>query len=428
MAHVGSNPTLSAMKKIIFYIPIGLLFAIFLFFRFYHLEARATIAWDQMDNAWAAVRILRNHTYPLVGMMAKLNSGIVIGPAYYYIVAIFYALTRYDPIASPILAGCTSIVLFFVLYALAKRLHGKVTALISVFLYTFSYLYIKADRIQWPVNFIPILSLIIFYSLYMVCRGKPKYVLLLSAAIGFSFHIHFTSVFYIPIVLAAIPFMPKTKTTLRYALYGFGIIAVFFMPQALYEIQRSHAVIAGSAVKYLSLYNHGFHLRRFFQISSDAFIEFERTLYFRWLRPFVFIVPILYTYLVFRFEKNRNWFLLPYLLCLWIIVPWVGFSMYSGELSAYYFSLVQPLAIIVVSYLLALLWTRNTLPLRIVLCVALIYYAWVNAQLFISDNGQSTLTRARIHARAAISSRIPIPFIDGDVSSYLYYMYTTLRK
>ena len=84
---------------------LGILFVFHVFFRFYGFEEKHGFSWDQVDNAWAAKNILVEHKFPLVGMVAKQNSGFYIGPMYYYYVAFFYLLTNLDPIASVFIAG-----------------------------------------------------------------------------------------------------------------------------------------------------------------------------------------------------------------------------------------------------------------------------------------------------------------------------------
>lgn len=420
----SSIPTI---KKVLPIIGVVFLFAAYVFSRFYQLESRATVGWDQMDNAWAAVRILRNHTYPLVGMMAKFNSGIVIGPLYYYLVALFYAFTRYDPIAAPMLAGCTGIIAFWTMYAVVQRIHGTTAAVFALLLYTFSYTYVITDRVQWPVNFIPILSFIIFYALYRALTDAPKYLILAGAVVGLSFHIHFTSVFYIPIVIACFPLLPRTKQVMSSALIAFGIFLVLLTPQLIYEMQRLHGSTGEPVLRYLTSYNHGFHLRRFLQISHDAFIEIERVLNFRFLRPFVFAVPFLYALLLWL-QKNTSWRVIVYLMFLWIIVPWIAFTLYSGEISSYYFSITLPIALLAVSYILAHLWQRNILPVRLMIVAVFLFYMFVNGQRFFQDSGENTLAKARAEAKLHIFLDNPIPYKEGDVPSYLYYMYTTLAK
>ena len=122
-----------------------MIFAVHLFFRFYQLEERNPFGWDQVDNAWAAKNIIVEHKWPLVGMVAKQNTGFYIGPLYYYFIAPFYWIFNLDPIASPIAAGITSIVSFFVLFFITKKLFSFNVALMASFINTVSFFTISAD-------------------------------------------------------------------------------------------------------------------------------------------------------------------------------------------------------------------------------------------------------------------------------------------
>ena len=172
-----------------------IIFIAHVFFRFYLLKERLNFNWDQVDNAWAARSIIVDHRFPLLGMVAKGNSGIYIGPLYYYLIAIVYWAFNLNPIASGVMAGLTSIFTFFVIFYVVKKLFSYNIALIAVGIHTVSYFLIVSDRSQWPVNLIAPISFLVFYALYNVLIGKAKYLLLLALAIGFSFHVHFTSVF-----------------------------------------------------------------------------------------------------------------------------------------------------------------------------------------------------------------------------------------
>ena len=100
------------MKKFLTKNKVWVIFLLILiihsFFRFYQLGTRSPFGWDQVDNAWAAQNIIVNHKFPLLGFQAKLNSGIFIGPLYYYLITPFYFLTGLDPVASGVFAGAIS--------------------------------------------------------------------------------------------------------------------------------------------------------------------------------------------------------------------------------------------------------------------------------------------------------------------------------
>ena len=222
-------------KELLF---VLLIFLVFLFTRFYQLEERSEFRWDQVDNAWAAKDILIDGKLPLVGMVAKQNTGFYIGPLYYYFVAPFYWLFNFDPIASAVIGRVASIITFIILYIVTKKIFGKTTALLSILLYALSFFIINADAYQWPINFIPIVSLVIFYFLYRVISGNEKDIIPLSIFTGLSFHLNFTAVFFPIIIALSSPFFPRTKKTLRYILMGLLLFILFLIPNIVYELQN----------------------------------------------------------------------------------------------------------------------------------------------------------------------------------------------
>src|SRR3989344_2849338 len=105
-----------------FQFPILLfLFGATIFFRFYQMGDRNPFGYDQADFAWQAKEIVVDHKLPLLGPQAKLNSGIFMGPTYYYLSAVFYFLTNLDPMASGLFAGVTSLFTFLITYFITKK-------------------------------------------------------------------------------------------------------------------------------------------------------------------------------------------------------------------------------------------------------------------------------------------------------------------
>lgn len=410
-----------------YFLFITTLFLIHAFFMFYRLETWATFGWDQVDNAWAAVRILITHKYPLVGMVAKGNSGLYMGPLYYYLTAVFYFFTRLDPIASPILAGCTALFSFWVIYNVSRRLFNEKVALISCFIYTFSSSIIQAERIQWPVNFIAPVGLLIFYFLYKVMTGEAKYIIHLAAAVGLSFHIHFTAIFYPIIVLLAIPFIAFKKSSWKYILLSLPAFLVFFIPQAVYYIQAKSTGNISNYSGYFQTYYHGFHLQRMLQLSHDAFIKFQSILEkpYALLRNAVFFYIPLFFAAYWQKQKKSGSLKLFYLVALWILVPWIVFTTYSGEISDYYFSIQLYLAVILFAYLTLRVWETKKIILRVAIVTFWLYFALANVQIFFyTDHGN--LIEDRMKVQQSIDRGQLIQFTEGDPKSYLefYYLYS----
>ena len=391
--------------------------------RFIFPETKSVFGFDQVDNAWAVKNIIINGDLPLTGMQAKGNTGFFIGPYYYYYLVPFYFLTGMDPIASPIIALVTAVISFFITFYAVRSLFNIKMALIALFITVFSSYILILDRVQWPVNFIVPVSFLVFLSLFKICSGKPKYLLLLAGSVGFSLHIHFTSIFYFLIILLSVPLFPRTKQTLKYLALSLPIFAVFIFPIALnYYLSQQ----VQTATSYLGSTFHGFHLRRVLQLTKDATIEFNGILGTPY-SMYVSIVSILLSaFLLFRAKKMKKKFLLMYLAALWIAVPWIAFSTYSGELTNYYFALTRPIALIVFSYLIYRILESKRIIIIILVALVGIYYLVFNFMYFLSQ-GPVSLSKQRKETLEKVNRGERIEFTQGNPQSYLYYYYVQLK-
>ncbi len=403
-------------SKIIFIIFI-LLLGVQIFTRFSYPDTKSDFSWDQIDNAWAAKNIIYDHKLPLVGMQAKGNTGFYIGPYYYYLITPFYIATDLDPYASIIIAGFTSIVMFFLTYLLVKSMLGENIALFATFFEVFSFYIIGLDRTQWPVNLIAPVSLIIFYSLFKIMNGKSMYIVLLVAAFGFSLHVHFTSVFYVPLILLCLPFFPRKKQTLKYILMSVPIFIFFLFPIIVATLGKSSSNIAS----YLSSSYLGIHLRRLLQISHDGFIEFEGIASLKFFKE---IGQLLFpTFLLISFVKlhRTGKVYLVYLSLIWVILPWLFFATYGGELSNYYFSITRPVVFIALAYLLYMLFEYKKTMGKVGVFVILLSYVYVNSKQFFEFKARG-LGYYREKVDEKIKNGTIIEFGQGNPESFLYFI------
>lgn len=403
-----------------------LLLAIFIFFRFYKIVEFSNIGWDQTDSAWAARSILEVNPFRAEGVPIKGNTSMFMGPLYYYLITPVYFFTNLDMIASPIFAGIIAVINFLIFTVITKKLFGTLTAGIAAIIYTFSYPLILHDRTQAAFILIPILSYIIFFFTYKIIKGNEKYILFFAAAVGFGFHVHFTTVMYPFIFLLTVPFYPKTKKTLLYILLAIPVFLLFVSP-IIYTTFFAKRSSAGSFTSYFNTFYHGFHLRRMMQINRDAFIGFQKVLQFPILQPLVYLIIPLFTVVYYRFGPKKNKFLLPYLMAIWIVVPWVLLSAYSGELTDYYFSAPIYVGVAAVSYMLAVLFSQKTILAKLAVSTLLICFVIYSIHLFLLIQPGNYLY-VKTTVDKAISLRQKMPFKDRDPYYYRYYILTRTSK
>ncbi|MGH7245306.1 MAG: ArnT family glycosyltransferase, partial [Candidatus Levyibacteriota bacterium] len=308
---------LSLFQKIIFFLKtykvhifFTIIFLVFLYLRFSNLGSNP-FGYDQSDNAWAAKNIIDEHRIPLLGMVAKEDSGFYIGPFYYYVLAIVYWIFNLDPIASAVFAGLSAVFSVCILFFVAKKLFSTKVAFIAMIIQTVAFAAIQFDRVQWPVNFIPPVSLLIFYYLYNVLMGKPKHLIYLGVAVGLMFSVHFTAVFFPIIIFLCVPFFPWNKETIKYALLAIPAFFVWLVPNIISEIQ-SNSNHTNNLVGYIHSTFLGFHLVRVIQVAKDGFIQFEPFFRFQIIKPLKYmLLPFLAV--VYYFQKpRRQWFVMVY--------------------------------------------------------------------------------------------------------------------
>lgn len=411
-------------KKIIIFVLIIFFFELFL--RFYQIADRNPFGYDQVDNAWAAKNFIVNHRIPLVGMVAKGNSGIYMGPVYYYLISFFYWIFQLNPIASGVFAAFTSIFTFWVIFYVAKKLFSAEVAVIAVLINTFNLSAIIFDRVQWNVDFLPGISLLIFFLIYKIMLGDVKKLIPLAIAIGLAFHVHFTAVFFPIIVLLSLPLFPWNKETIKYLFLAFPFFLIWLVPNIIYQIQQK--TVSTNYSSYLGTYYHGFHLVRMKQLVGDALIEFNPYLVFDKIAPFKFIaIPlffILYLYKSLTSERKK----FVYLVFIWFMVPWIVFTTYSGEISDYYFDITRFIALLIISYFFYRIWNMKYLISKAIVAIFLLIYCGYGFMQYMPYQDSNSLKNKESSVMLKVNNNTKIEFQVGVPESYIYYYYMKTLK
>ncbi len=421
------NKIIQSIKRDKRWFVLGIIFSFFIFLRFYQIETKSIFLYDQVDSAWAAKRILVDHDFPLIGPANRLGSGLFIGPLYYYFISSFYFLTNLDPIAAPLFAGFTAILTFFTIFYITKKIFSFNTALIAIGLYTISFHAIAFDRVQWEINFIPIVSLFTFFLIYNIIKGNEKFSILLAFALGFAFHTHLTIAIYLPLItiLSSI-FFPKTRKMFIYGSFSFLIFFIFLLPIIIANFAINNSLYYNS-LSYVNTTFHGLHLQRILQLKNDAFIEISSFLYLPYLSELKILIISLFFILYLKAAKAKNKLIFCFLIFLWFLVPWIVLSTYAGEITNYYWAVGFPIALLILAYLMEkLLYSKN----RIVLVIFLLfisYYSFLNLKTFFNSRAIGIGLR-REGVKDVIKKGGIITFKEGNPESYIYYIYTRKNK
>ena len=391
----------------------------------YQMDFKYPFGYDQVDNAWAAKNIIVNHRFTLVGMVAKVDSGIYIGPAYYYLVALFYFICNLNPEASHAVAIISSIFTFWTIFYVFKKLFSTEFAVIAVLINTFNYHALNFDSVQWPVQLLPGVSLIIFYLLYKVVLGDVKKIIPLAIAVGITFNLHFTAIFFSMIIFLSLPLFPRTKNTLKYIFLSLPFFLVWLVPNIIYMILNKSS--NSNFTSYISTYYHGFHLKRVFQLLGDGLIQFNPYLVIDKIAPLkIILFPLFFlVYILKSIASESNKFL--YLILLWFAVPLLVFVTYSGEISDYYFAINRFIVLLILSYFVYLIWRARYSVVKISVAIFIFVYCAYGFVSYLPHKEIGLYERGKTVEQAVNKGR-KIGFKAGVPESYLYWYYMKTVK
>ena len=163
-------------------------------------------------------------------------------------------------------------------------------------------------------------------------------------------------------------------------------------------------------------------MRRVFQLTKDAFIQFEHLLFFPQLKYLGLVGLPLFGLVYLKGKLNRNRILFVYLSALWFLVPWFIFSLYSGEISDYYFLISRPIVVLILSYFIYRLMIHPLASVKAIVIIVLIGYLVVNFNEFLRTK-RGSLVGHRHTTLTKIKNNEKIEFKQGSPESYLYYIY-----
>jgi len=357
------------------------------FLRFWKLSQRSVFDFDQETLAWSAKRILVDKDPPLLGMKAG-PVDVFIGPGMYYIYSFVYFFSRMDPIGANIFAVLMGLITMSVLFYTAKVIYSVSEALIASLIYAFSFVISGFDRLAWLLAPIMLISLLIILLSYLFMKRKEKiFLYLLLFVLGFSFHSHFTALFYYFIVLLYFLWCGFPKLTRKDILLSLLILIFWFSPLIVFELKYDFLNTKGVIKLFSTVAESTNYFNRFkdlwrYTLENQARIFFSQFYKFNKLSTTLTVIPLVFL-LTRLFDKKENF--LSRLFFLFIIFPILAFLFYPGNVPEYYFILNFPVLILISSRMIVYFY-RRFCCFRVPLILFLTAFPIVNFQDILKDS------------------------------------------
>ena len=323
---------------------IGLVFALFAFFRFYNLDKRIIFDWDQERDANIIKQLLIDHKPTLIGPRVISESGFFLGPYFIYLLTPFYLLTNLHPQGLIYFINFYNIIFFALSYLILKKIYGLHQFLIFLFLWTVNFLLIEYDIIPWNPVFIPLGVVVTWLILYRIFKNNAvKDWLFLGLVLGFFVNMHFQFIFMIlfsAFFLILYQIKKKAFDFKKIVVAKLSFLAMF-IPLLIFDLRHNflntHALI-------------NFFFSQGVRADHDPNVWFTVFTYF--LQPLIYLtsellVKLLYFVLLliifYLCKKKEKFHKLFYYstLFLWLVFP-LFFILYGKRPSEYYFVFLYP--------------------------------------------------------------------------------------
>jgi len=344
--------------------------------RFWRIESLTTFGGDQGYDFLIVKRMIVDGKLTLLGPKLGPYSNIAnvyLGPAYYYLIAPFLLLFRFDPIGPAILMVLLSLATILMIYLIGMNFFSKMIAILASSLYAFNATFIDQSRIALNPLPIPFFSSILIFSVFKVFFSKSSSLLwpiLMGLSIGVLFQLHYLAISFIPPLLIILVIFKNLKK-LALSLISF-LIAV--SPQVLFEL-RHQFFITNQLIKRISQGNDlsspasfSTQVGRSIQLISKIFLNIEISIPVAVL----LLITLILIYVNRQKEKRSILFLL-----LLVISNVIFASLYSADLQLHYFVSVYASLVLLIS--IAFFWMFNFFKNFLVKTLLLILLAQIFA-------------------------------------------------
>lgn len=338
-----------------------------------------TFLGDEGRDAIVAREILSGNL-TLLGPRASAGD-FFLGPIYYYMIAPFLLLTRYDPVGPAIMVGLIGIATVALLYLFAREFFGIKAAIVSSLLYAISPLVIAYSRSSWNPNPMPFFSLLTFYILYKATDKKSlKLFGVAGFLIGIMMQLHYLTVFVITIVVLFVlisqffHFEEKNifiilRRLFKYFFSGVAGFLIGFSPFLAFELRYNfpnirtiltfifHDNLSSEYITNTSFVSIIYDV--FFRLFARLLVKFPPPLevaisehpyliFLQWATIVLAVISILFLF------KTKNK-IIVLLLSLWLALGIAQFGIYKRQIYDYYFGFLFPVPFLLVGNFIAVL-------------------------------------------------------------------------
>jgi 4-amino-4-deoxy-L-arabinose transferase-like glycosyltransferase len=355
--------------KLKFYWIIIALTCIGAFLRFYRLPETLQFLGDQGRDALIVRRLLVEHDPVFIGPVTSVGN-MYLGPAYYYFMLPFYALTYPSPMGPVYAVALLGTLTIPLMYQVGKELIGKRAALISTIVFTFGWVFILNTRFSWNPNPAPFVSLVMIWATYRAWKKNSWYWVIVSVCFSILIQLHYMTLLTLPTagifwLWSLVEILRKEKKRLKpFLLSTFLSIVIFLLsltPLVLFDFKHDFLNARALNDIFFGKEDQVRSQTEFFRTLQETFGRSHQILFeittskLRWLNSSMIIV--VFAVLAFTLKQKESVFKSGQIIVIiWLAMGVVGTSLYKSTVFDHYIAYLFPVTCLILGIVLSTFW------------------------------------------------------------------------
>lgn len=242
-------------------IKMGLILVLGLIFLTFGFKYTFSWAHDHDLYSWIAKDIIVNHHWRLTGQITSVD-GVFIGPLYYYLIAIVYAIFKMNPLSAIVVTTFVGLASILSIYFVIKEFWGKRAAELGAFLMATSTGIALYQRWSVPTQPAILWSIWFIYVLLKSIQGDKRILWIYGLLLGLVYHVHIALLPILPLPIIAYLLsgdsIIKLLSKIKFKEY-FIFVLIFFIfssPFWMFEVKHNWSQVK-STVAAMKIENKG---------------------------------------------------------------------------------------------------------------------------------------------------------------------------
>lgn len=378
------------------------------FFRLYKISEYMTFLGDEGRDALVVKRLLLDHDLVFVGPGTSVGN-MYLGPFYYYFMAPFLFLFRFDPTGPAVGVALLGVLTIFFVWYLAYKWFGRRAGLTAALLYAFSPVVIIFSRHSWNPNIMPFFSLLVIYSTFKFWyEEKYSYIVLASLSFAICLQSHYLALVLLPFVgiFLLLSFIKskkvgKQKELLKNFLISVVIFLLLMSPLVVFDAKynwRNFTAMKDFFFERSDFISNSFmspflHFFTIWNLVFTRLLASKNILFGKIVAFLLFSLSFLQVVFYLKRRIYSKKVVAFFFVLSWILVSVFVLSVYKEQIYDHYFGFLFPAPFLLLSFFLEELVTfkRYGKFLFVPLIFLFLFFSFVNSPL--RDNPSRQLQR-----------------------------------